>query len=228
MTSELKPAIDLRGLSHILSENGVCLDGRISVENIASEIEGLLQQNTRATPSADTLAGLVTVARVWKTKDAPWRIEEPFLRGVTQMKACDDQFDHMELVARDQAAAVIAAKDAECDGYREYAAEKSNQVIAMQAELAQIKAQGAVAVIQFDRRAGNENEMPKVISCNWLANGEYQVYASPVSDSLKAENERLRKLIMDCLKELDRSARPSYAWQLKARAALKGDSNDKG
>lgn len=37
--------------------------------------------------------------------------------------------------------AVIAAKEVECSEYRDYAAEKSNQVAALQAELAQIKKQ---------------------------------------------------------------------------------------
>ena len=34
-----------------------------------------------------------------------------------------------------------------------------------------------VAVIRFDRGApGNENEMPKVISCDWQPDGEYRLY----------------------------------------------------
>ena len=46
-----------------------------------------------------------------------------------------------------------------------------------------------VAVIRFDRTTpGNENEMPKVLSCNWLPDGEYQVFlhpteAAPVADA---------------------------------------------
>ena len=30
----------------------------------------------------------------------------------------------------------------------------------------------------------------------------------------------LLKAVIDCLKELDRSQRPSYAWQLRAKAAI--------
>jgi hypothetical protein len=34
-----------------------------------------------------------------------------------------------------------------------------------------------VAVIRFDKGTpGNENEMPKVISCNWMPDGEYRVF----------------------------------------------------
>ena len=39
-------------------------------------------------------------------------------------------------------------------------------------------------------------------------------------DALLSRVERLEKALTDCLKELDRSERPSYAWQLRARAAL--------
>lgn len=33
-----------------------------------------------------------------------------------------------------------------------------------------------VAVLRYDRSHGNENEMPKVVSCNWLPDGEYEVF----------------------------------------------------
>ena len=37
--------------------------------------------------------------------------------------------------------------------------------------------QEPVAVIRFDKTTrGNENEMPKVISCNWQPDGEYRVF----------------------------------------------------
>lgn len=45
-----------------------------------------------------------------------------------------------------------------------------------------------VAVIRFEHKVpGKENEMPRVISCNWLPDGEYQVFlsaevAQPVGD----------------------------------------------
>lgn len=42
----------------------------------------------------------------------------------------------------------------------------------------------------------------------------------PEIADLRAENDKLREIVRDCLKELDRSRRPSYAWQLKAVAAL--------
>ena len=37
-----------------------------------------------------------------------------------------------------------------------------------------------VAVLRYDRATpGNENEMPRVVSCNWLPNGEYPVFLAP-------------------------------------------------
>lgn len=42
--------------------------------------------------------------------------------------------------------------------------------------------QEPVAIIRFDRETpGQENEMPKVISCNWMPDGEYPLYAGPTS-----------------------------------------------
>lgn len=98
-----------------------------------------------------------------------------------------------EYVRYDQAAEMLAAKEQECSGYRDYVAEKSNQVAALQAELAQIKAQEPMAVVRFDRRDGNENEIPKVLSCNWLPDGNYPLYAAPVDQT--AEIERLREAL---------------------------------
>lgn len=37
-----------------------------------------------------------------------------------------------------------------------------------------------VAVLRFERgMAGKENEMPRVVSCNWMPDGDYPVYAAP-------------------------------------------------
>lgn len=37
-----------------------------------------------------------------------------------------------------------------------------------------------VATIRFERGTlGKENDMPRVISCNWLPDGEYSVYTAP-------------------------------------------------
>lgn len=38
----------------------------------------------------------------------------------------------------------------------------------------------ALAVLRYERgMPGKENEMPRVVSCNWLPDGEYPVYATP-------------------------------------------------
>ena len=42
------------------------------------------------------------------------------------------------------------------------------------------------------------------------------------------EVEAAKSIIRDCLKELDRSQRPSYAWQLRARSALTTKGGDHG
>lgn len=48
-----------------------------------------------------------------------------------------------------------------------------------------------VAVIRFDRSPGNENEMPKVISCNWMADGDYALTAALSSLHAQPEGEKL-------------------------------------
>lgn len=52
-----------------------------------------------------------------------------------------------------------------------------------------------VAVIEFARgRPGNENEMPRVISCNWQPDGQYPVYLagnSPASDQSSTEDKTM-------------------------------------
>lgn len=56
------------------------------------------------------------------------------------------------------------------------------QAMSNGSELAALRAENAkpVAVIRFARDTpGNENEMPKVISCNWQPDGEYPVYLHP-------------------------------------------------
>lgn len=58
-----------------------------------------------------------------------------------------------------------------------------------------------VAVLQYDKvTCGNENEMPKVISCNWLPDGEYPVFlAAPVPVEPVAGGEALREAVRDAL-----------------------------
>lgn len=216
---------------------------------------------SRATPTADTLAGLVR----YKFINDYVRTKNGFRK-----RRIVKQADHGEYVLYSKVAKIIAAKDAEIEKLKDGGHESFKSAVGWQerakaaeaelrdlkhsirirssseelatvamrdrleivaaelhdtrAELAQIKAQEPVWWAHNDGFVINLNLYEQTTEKH-LYN---PLYAAPVSDSLKAENERFRKLIMDCLKELDRSARPSYEWQLKARAALKGDSHDKG
>ena len=41
-----------------------------------------------------------------------------------------------------------------------------------------------VAVLKFERGTpGRENEMPRVVSCNWMPDGEYEVYLAAALDA---------------------------------------------
>ena len=45
--------------------------------------------------------------------------------------------------------------------------------------------QEPVAVLEFARnQPGNENEMPRVISCNWLPDGQYKGYTRPAEQAV--------------------------------------------
>lgn len=63
---------------------------------------------------------------------------------------------------------------------------------------------GPVAVLRFQRnKTGCENEMPAVISCNDLPDGDYQVYAAPqpqtaaMPDEWRSMVERLTSTVED-------------------------------
>jgi hypothetical protein len=43
-----------------------------------------------------------------------------------------------------------------------------------------------VATIRYERGTpGKENDMPKVVSCNWLPDGVYSVYATPHTEAVR-------------------------------------------
>lgn len=93
---------------------------------------------------------LETVGLVWKFSDAPWRYEEPFFRGVNQPRS--ETPDHRELVLRDNAAVIIAAKDARNKELHDLGHESfkiavswQERALAAEAKLAQIEAQKPVA-----------------------------------------------------------------------------------
>lgn len=51
-----------------------------------------------------------------------------------------------------------------------------------------------VAVLRFDcKTPGRENGMPTVVSCNWMPDGEYQVYLAPVAAQAQLESAELRE-----------------------------------
>lgn len=58
--------------------------------------------------------------------------------------------------------------------------------------------QEPVAQIEFARgTAGRENEMPRVVSCNWLPDGVYSVYAAPQPAHGTAATERVATALPD-------------------------------
>ncbi|MBO1040461.1 hypothetical protein [Brucella pituitosa] len=87
--------------------NGLQADGETPCPQCSRS--GTLTNEGTTRPAAP-VEGLGTKAYVWKTKDAPWRFEEPFFRSVDQWRASDDQFDHEDLCLKSQAEAIIAAK----------------------------------------------------------------------------------------------------------------------
>jgi hypothetical protein len=43
-----------------------------------------------------------------------------------------------------------------------------------------------VAIIRYERGTpGKENDMPKVVSCSWLPDGVYSVYATPHTEAVR-------------------------------------------
>lgn len=79
-----------------------------------------------------------------------------------------------------------------------------------------------VAVLKFERGTpGRENEMPRVVSCNWMPDGEYEVYlaaaAAPTTqpaqgDALDAAFEAVRKRLCKL---------PRYSFALDSRSNLR-------
>lgn len=288
MTSELKPCPFCGGSrAAITSECDIdtegkfyrveCLDCRAKTkERYAMETCPIFYEsvrndwNTRATPSSDTMDGLVRYGQV-----------------MTRMM----KVDNGDYVLYDEAAAVVAAKDGEIDklkdgghksfksaiGWQERAkaaeAELDKHIAARQsyadlfdgdvgsihenirrlkAELAQIKAQDPVAWMHPDARWTDVSKQEVAVHCK-VGTYPLPLYASPVSDSLKAENERLREALRDirsdCQSPIDFYERNGpeftspYGSEYQSSSsvmdkfaelvasidtALKGDSNDKG
>lgn len=114
MTSELKPCPLTIALFNAADEIDGCGGGneaeimRVAANRIMKQRQEIETLNTRAVPDVKEL-----------------------VRYDVQGHGMAHMFDG-DYVLHSQAAEIIAAKEAGCAGYREYAAEKSNQVIALQ------------------------------------------------------------------------------------------------
>ena len=92
-----------------------------------------------------------------------------------------------------------------------------------------------VATIRYERGTpGKENDMPKVVSCNWLPDGVYSVYATPeVTEAVRMSeaeiNEAMRLAAMYAMKRVlfyrvRQGASFSTPW--KAKQAVDGARAD--
>jgi hypothetical protein len=65
-----------------------------------------------------------------------------------------------------------------------------------------------VATIRYERGTpGKENDMPKVVSCNWLPDGVYSVYATPHTEAVQPDrSEKIPLLIPSNPRELPTEA----------------------
>ena len=53
-----------------------------------------------------------------------------------------------------------------------------------------------VATIRYERGTpGKENDMPKVVSCNWLPDGVYSVYATPHTEAVRMSEAEINHLV---------------------------------
>jgi hypothetical protein len=70
-----------------------------------------------------------------------------------------------------------------------------------------------VATIRYERGTpGKENDMPKVVSCNWLPDGVYSVYATPHTEAVQPDrSEKIPLLIPSNPGELTEAVRMSEA-----------------
>lgn len=170
--------------------------------------------NTRDTPSADTLEGLdryTIVCQYHETEGYPYADTFKYTNG--------------EYVLHSDVAKIVAVKDGQITDYK-------NLVGVLHAELAQIKAQVPVAYFYL-HGTGMYMQAPNDFKTQ---SNVFPLYAAPVSDTLKADNERLRKALENANGLLNtpvsrrRYADDKFYIEIvrSIDAALKGDSNDKG
>ena len=87
-----------------------------------------------------------------------------------------------------------------------------------------VDAEAAFAVLRFDRSPGHENDMPQVVSSNWLPDGEYPVYLSP-PQSAPAVQEVTDAMVERAIASLgaDSNVTTHLAMRAVLTAALQGE-----
>ena len=66
--------------------------------------------------------------------------------------------------------------------------------LAASAQAAPAAVAGPVAVLKFERGTpGRENEMPRVVSCNWMPDGEYEVYLAAAPTTQPAPQQETQE-----------------------------------
>lgn len=198
-----------------------CTDGRKSSRTISHIQRGYglpiglcVLSYTRATPYADTLAGLVRydVSALWG------RI----------VSTVGEYILHSEAAAVVERLKVDASKHAhDAETVRRQRDEEYSLRKAAEAELAQNKAQDPVAWAAKNK----DGEIYSVHLERYDAKGTYlnnahPLYASPVSDSLKAENERYKEALQDIRKNAVGSMVPSSVITALVDAALNVEASD--
>ncbi|AXH76914.1 MAG: restriction alleviation protein [Caudoviricetes sp.] len=132
--------------------------------------------NTRTTPSADPLSGLVRY-------------------GISMFGNGAVEMGEGEYVLHSEAAKIAINLKQDADAWRLNCKGWQDEAKAAKAELAQIKAQEPVGYVSkafLDGRDYCDIFKDVAAKVNFIP-----VYAAPVSDSLKAENERLIELLKD-------------------------------
>lgn len=191
-----------------------------------------LSCNTRSTPSADPLAGLVRytfmkreglLSSVDPTSYGRYVLHSEVVKIVAmqavEIEKLKDQNDKFKWQVRDtctraetaEAELAISKTERHADG--EY-------IGSLEAELAQIKAQEPVAWMHPEARWTDVSKQEVAVHCK-VGTYPLPLYDSPVSDSMKAENERLREALIVASKY--RMTADDIAI---VDAALKGDSNE--
>ena len=75
-----------------------------------------------------------------------------------------------------------------------------------------------VATIRYERGTpGKENDMPKVVSCNWLPDGVYSVYATPHTEAVLSDAEERAAFELELRKQCFQKPTPEahdLAWSM--------------